>query len=254
VDPGEFAAALRDDTALACLMAANSETGVLQPVADAAAACRARGVPLLVDAVQFAGKGALRFADLGADFVAVSAHKVHGPKGCGALLVRDGARWKAPFPSNHEGRRRAGTEALPAIAGFAAAARAAANLTAADHERVAALRDRLERTLTGALEGVEVNGTAPRVPGTSNLHFEGIESDRLLALLDRAGIDASAGSACTASTPQPSPVLLAMGRSRRDALSAVRFSPSRFTTPEEIDRAVAATIESVETIRAGARR
>lgn len=254
VDPGEFAAALRDDTAVACLMAANSETGVLQPVAETAAACRARSVTFLVDAVQAAGKVALDVRALGADLVAVSAHKVHGPKGAGALIVKDGARWKPPFPSNHEGNRRAGTEPLPAIAGFATAARAAAALTPDDHAHVAELRDRLERALTGALDGVSVNGTAMRVPGTSNLHFDGIESDRLLAMLDRAGVDASAGSACSASTPQPSPVLLAMGRSRKDALSAVRFSLSRLTTSAEIDAAIAATIEAVETLRTGARR
>lgn len=254
VDPDEIAAALRDDTGLACLMAANSETGVLQPVREAAALCRARGITFLVDAVQAVGKSEFRFADSGADLVAVSAHKVHGPKGVGALIVRDGARWKPPFPSAHEGRRRAGTEPLPAIAGFAAAAQSAAALTEADHARVAELRDRLERAITGALDGVLVNGTAPRVCNTSNLQFEGIESDRLLAALDAAGIDASGGSACSTSAPEPSHVLLAMGRSRRAALSAVRFSLSRFTTRAEIDRAVAATIECVETLRASSRR
>ena len=254
VDPSEFTAALTDDTAVACLMAANSETGVLQPVAEAARACRERGIVLLVDAVQAAGKVPFDFAALGTDLAAVSAHKIHGPKGVGALLVRDGCAWKPPFPANQEARRRAGTEPQPAIAGFAAAARAAAALTGEDHRRIADLRDRLERALTGALDGVRVNGTAPRVPGTSNLHFEDMESDRLLAVLDRAGVDASAGTACSAPAAQPSPVLLAMGRSAKDALSAVRFSLSRLTTDEEIDRAIAATIESVETIRATSRR
>ena len=254
IDAEEFVAALGDDTALACLMAANSETGVIQPIAETAAACRARGVPLLVDAVQAVGRTAFDFHALGADLAAVSAHKVHGAKGAGALVVRDGARWKPPFPSSHEGRRRAGTEPLPAIAGFAAAARAAAAMTDDDRARMAELRDRLERTLTGALDGVSVNGGAPRVPNTANLQFDGIESDRLLAMLDRAGVDAAAGSACSSSTPEPSHVLLAMGRSRRDALSAVRFSLSRFTTSAEIDRAVAATIEAVETLRASLRR
>jgi cysteine desulfurase len=254
VDADEFAAALRDDTALACLMAANSETGVLQPVAEAAAACRTSGATLLVDAVQAAGRGPFDFRSLGADLVAVSAHKIHGIKGAGALLVRGGARWKAPFPSSHEGGRRAGTEAIPAIAGFAAAARAAAALTPDDHARVAALRDRLENALTGALESVHVNGTAPRVPNTTNLLFDGVASDRLLATLDRAGVDASGGSACSASTPEPSHVLLAMGRSRKDALSAVRFSLSRLTTDADVDRAVAAAIDAVETLRTAARR
>lgn len=254
VDPEEFLAALRGDTALACLMAANSETGVLQPVGEVAAACRARGVLFFTDAVQAAGRVPLRFSDLGADLLAVSAHKVHGPKGAGALFVREGCGWKAPYPATHEGKRRAGTEAVPAIAGFGAAAVAAAARTPADHAAIAALRDRLERTLSGALDRVVVNGTAPRVPNTSNLRFEGIESERLLALLDRAGVAASAGSACASTTVQPSPVLLAMGQSRQDALGAVRFSLSRFTTPQEIDRAIAASIEAVETLRTTSRR
>jgi cysteine desulfurase len=254
VDPDEFAAAFRDDTAVACLMAANSETGVLQPVAETAAACRARGVAFVVDAVQAVGKAAFDFRALGADLAAVSAHKFHGPKGAGALLVRDGARWTPPFPSSHEAKRRAGTEAIPAIAGFAAAAREASSQTDADRARVAELRDRLERTLSGTLDGVSVNGTAPRTANTSNLHFDGVAGDRLLAMLDRAGVDASSGSACSASTPEPSHVLLAMGLSRQDALSAIRFSLSRLTTGAEIDRAVAAVIESVETLRTSSRR
>jgi len=252
VDPDEFVAALSDDVALACLMAANSETGVLQPVSEVAAACRARGVPFLVDAVQVAGKTPLDVVALGADFVAVSAHKFHGPKGVGALYLRDGARWKPPFPSQHEGRRRAGTEAVPAIAGFAAAARNVA--TTDDLARVAELRDRLETALTNALDGVRVVGSAPRVPNTTNLLFDAIESDRLLATLDRAGVDASSGSACSASTPKPSHVLLAMGLPAKDALSAIRFSLSRLTTSAEIDRAIGATIEAVETLRTTSRR
>jgi len=254
VDADEFIAAFRDDTAVACLMAANSETGVLQPVKEAAAACRARGVPFVVDAVQVAGKAPFDFAALGADLAAVSSHKFHGPKGAGALIVRDGARWTPPFPSSHEAKRRAGTEAVPAIAGFAAAAGEAAALTDADRAGVAELRDRLERVLTGTLDGVRVNGTAPRVGNTSNLHFDGIEGDRLLATLDRAGIDASSGSACSSGAAEPSHVLLAMGLSRRDAASAIRFSLSRLTTAAEIDRAVAATIEAVETLRTSSRR
>ena len=251
-----FAAALRDDTVAAALLWASNETGVLQPVEDAAKACRSRGVSLCVDAVQAAGKVPIDFRVLDADLVAVSAHKVHGPRGVGALLVREGSRWKPPFPSHHEARRRAGTEALPAIAGFAAAARVAASQPPEAWIRVGELRDRLERVLCGALEGVRVNGSAARIFNTSNVVFAGVESDRLLAMLDRAGIDASGGSACSAASPEPSHVLLAMGLPRRDALSAVRFSLSRLTTSDEIDRAAAATIECVETLRrqAGGRR
>lgn len=254
VAAGAVAAAIRPDTALVAVMAANNETGVLQPVEEVAAAARERGVPLLVDAVQAAGKIAGPVSSLGADLTAVSAHKVHGPRGVGALLVRPGTRWRAPWPASHEGGRRAGTEPLPAIAGFAAAARIAAARTPADHARVAALRDRLERAVAGALADVRVNGTAPRVPNTSNLTFAGLENERLLAALDRAGIDASDGSACSSHGPEPSHVLVAMGLSPRDARSSVRFSLGWDTTDAEVDRAVAATIEAVETLRATARR
>ena len=180
--------------------------------------------------------------DRGASVVGGELHDRRGRR-------RGANRDRGRSHGSHEGRRRAGTEALPSIAGFAAAARSASALTMQDHARVTELRDRLERTLTGALDAVRVNGTAPRVGNTSNLHFDGIDSDRLLATLDRAGIDASSGSACSASAPEPSHVLLAMGHSRKDALSAIRFSLSRLTTSAEIDRAIAATIEAVETLR-----
>lgn len=246
----DFADALTDDTCLAALMWANNETGVVQPVEAVARACRERGVVLLVDAVQAAGKLPVDCGALGADLVAVSAHKFHGPAGVGALIVRDGARWKPPFPASHEGRRRAGTEPLPAIAGFAAAAR---ELAGAPHERMAALRDRLERSIVGALGGVTVNGTAARTPNTSNLCFHGLDGDRLLALLDRAGVEVSNGSACSSLSPDPSHVLLAMGLPRADALASVRFSLSRLTRDAEVDHAVAATIETVETLRRSGR-
>ncbi len=245
----DVAAALRDDTALVALMWANNETGVLQPVHDVAALCRARSTALLVDAVQAAGRVPVDFGALGATLLAVSAHKVHGPKGVGALLVRSGGGWRAPFPASHESRRRAGTEPLPLIAGFAAAAAAvAADLDVAT-ARMSALRDRLERVVCGALEGVRANGTAPRVANTCNLEFAGVEADRLVAALDRAGVDVSNGSACSSGSTEPSHVLLAMGRSRREAFSAVRFSLSRTTTQDDMDRAIAAVIESVETLR-----
>jgi cysteine desulfurase len=241
--------ALRDDTALVAVMWANNETGVIQPVDAVAAACRARGVTFVCDAVQAAGKVPLDFRGSGIDLLALSAHKVHGPRGVGALLVRDGARWKAPWPSHHEMGRRAGTEPLPSIAGYAAAARLSAALTHDDHGRVASLRDRLESALVHSLEGVHVNGAGPRVPNTTNLSFDGVESERLLAALDRAGIDASNGSACSSRSPEPSHVLAAMGVGATRARSAVRFSLSRLTTREEIDLAVAATIEAVLNLR-----
>jgi cysteine desulfurase len=254
VSAEDVRAALRDDTALAAVMWANNETGVVQPVAEIAAHCRARGVTFVCDAVQAAGKAPVDFRACGADLVAVSAHKLHAPRGVGALLVRDGARWRPPFPASHEMNRRAGTEPLPAIAGFAAACDAAARAGDAARSAIAALRDRLESSILGALPGVAPNGGGERVPNTTNLAFEGVDGARLLAALDRAGIDASDGSACSSKSPEPSHVLLAMGASAARARSSVRFSLSRLTTRDEVDRAVAATIEAVETIRASARR
>ena len=244
----DVAAAIRDDTALVAVMAANNETGVLQPVAEIGAACRARGVPLVCDAVQAAGKVAFDAKTCGADVVALAAHKMHGPRGVGAIVVRDGARWRAPFPSSHELGRRAGTEPLALIAGWAAAARAAAATADEDRARVASLRDRLESALVHALDGVRVNGSGPRVPNTTNLSFDGVPGDRLLAALDRAGIDASNGSACSSKSPEPSHVLAAMGLAAR-ARTAIRFSLSRDTTADDIDRAAGAVIEAVLQIR-----
>jgi len=254
VRPEAVQGALRDDTALVALHWANNETGVLQPVAEVAAICRESGAVLLVDAVQAVGKVPVDFGALGASLLAVSAHKIHGPKGVGALLVRSGSKWKPPFPAAHEMGRRAGTEHVPAIAGFAAAARAAAADLPQAGPRMASARDRFERVVIGALGEVDVNGTAERVPNTTNLCFRGLESDRLLALLDRAGVDASNGSACSSGSPEPSYVLLAMGLRRRDIGSSLRFSLSRLTTDAEVDRAAAIVIESVETLRRRTRR
>ena len=241
-------AAMRPDTGLVTVHWANNETGVLQPVAEIATLCRDAGVAFLTDAVQALGKVPVDFGALGAPLLAVSAHKVHGPKGIGALLVRTGAAWKPPFPAAQEMRRRGGTEAVAAAAGFAAAVRAlAAEPAAAGH--MEALRDRFERVVVNALGDVRVNGAAARTPNTCNLEFAGLGSDRLLALLDRAGVDASNGSACSAGAPEPSHVLLAMGRSRHQALAAIRFSLSRMTTDDDIDRAISAVIEAVETLR-----
>jgi cysteine desulfurase len=240
--------AIRDDTALVAVHWANNETGVLQPVQEIAAVCRERSVGFLVDAVQAVGKVPVDFGALGAPLLAVSGHKVHGPKGVGALLVRSGAAWKPPFPASQEMRRRGGTEATGIVTGFATALEQLAADTDAP-ARMAVQRDRFERVVMHSLGDVSVNGTAPRTPNVSNLQFDGIDSERLLALLDRAGVDASNGSACSSDSPEPSHVLLAMGRSRRQAGSALRFSLSRFTTDAEIDRAASAVIESVETLR-----
>ena len=246
LDAGRVLAAVREDTALVSVMAANNETGILHPVAAVAEGCRARKVLFHSDAVQAAGKTALPTGAAAPDLLALSAHKIHGPKGVGALIVRRGARWAPwPAPAHHEGGRRAGTENVPGIAGFGAAAEEAVAALPGE-ARVAALRDRFEeRVLAGVRGARRSSAAAPRVPNTSNLLFPGAEGESLVLRLDALGIAVSTGSACTTGSTEASPVLLAMGIPKPEARGALRISLSRFTTEEEIERAAAAVIEVV---------
>jgi cysteine desulfurase len=243
LDADRVLAAIREDTALVAAMWANNETGVLHPVAELAAGCRGKSVPFFTDAVQAAGKVAVDLGAVGASLLTLSAHKIHGPKGVGALIVRRGARWLPwPVQAHHEGGRRSGTENVPGIAGFGAAAEEAKRLLP-EEERVAALRDRLEERVLAAVPGARRStGSAPREPNTANLLFPGAEGESLVLRLDAAGIAVSTGSACTTGSAEPSPVLLAMGIPKRDARGALRISLSRFTTEEEVDRAAAAVV------------
>ena len=191
--------------ALVCLMAANNETGVLHPLAEVAALCAAHGARLHVDAVQLAGRLPLSLAALGADSLALSAHKLGGPKGAGALLLRPGLHLPAMLPGGGQERgRRGGTEALPAIAGLGAAAEAADPARAA---RLAPLRDAIEAGL--GLAGI--GAAAPRLPNTTCLPLSGMAAESRVIALDLAGIRVSAGSACSSGKVGDSPVLLAMG-------------------------------------------
>ncbi len=242
VDTGALAAALGPDTILISVMHANNETGAIQPVAEIAAIARERGIPLHVDAVQTAGKLAFRLADLGADLVAFSAHKLYGPKGVGALYVRRGTRLlPATTGGAQERGLRAGTENVAAIVGFAEAVDLSYAAVEEEGRRIGGLRDRLEREVLASLPGVRVNGTrADRVPGTSNLGFEGVDGESMVLGLDLAGICASTGSACSTGEPEPSHVLLAMGLPPREAQGAVRLSLGLGTTDADIDAAVRA--------------
>jgi cysteine desulfurase len=246
LDPARVLDAVREDTALVAAMWANNETGVLHPVDAIAAGCRERSVPFLVDAVQAAGKVPVDLARVPVSLLTLSAHKIHGPKGAGALVVRRGAPWLPwPAPSSHEGGRRAGTENVPGIVGFGAAAEEALRLLPGE-DRVGALRDRLEERILAAVPGARRStGGAPRIPNTSNLLFPGAEGESLVLRLDAAGVAVSTGSACTTGSTEPSPVLLAMGIPRKVARGALRFSLSRFTTEEEVDRAAAAVAAAV---------
>jgi cysteine desulfurase len=252
IDADALAASLQPDTVLVSVMHANNETGVIQPVDRIAALTRARGIALHVDAVQTAGKLPGRLADLGADLVAISAHKLCGPKGVGALYVRRGTPL-APLITggSHERGLRAGTENVAAIVGFAAAMELACAEAGAEGTRLGALRDRLEREVVAAVPGTLVNGVlASRVPNTSNMAFEGVDGESVVLGLDLAGVCASTGSACSTGEPEPSHVLLAMGLTPREAQGAVRLSLGRGTTGAGIDAAVRALVETIARLRA----
>lgn len=232
--------AIRPDTALVSVMAANNETGVLQPVDEIGRLCRRRGVLFHTDAVQFLGKLPFRFRDLPVDFASVSSHKLGGPKGVGALLVRKGVKLRPLVTGGGQERRlRPGTENLPGIVGFGKAAELADQEVADEAPRLAALRDRLERGVSRIAPGARPNGArASRLPNTSNVSFSGLDGETLLVSLDLEGVAVSTGAACNAGAAEPSHVLLAMGRSHEDAAASLRFSLGRTTREADIDEAL----------------
>jgi cysteine desulfurase len=230
-------AALQRDTALVSMMYANNESGVIFPIAEAAAIVGARGIPFHTDAVQAVGKLSINLADLPVDYLALSGHKLHAPKGVGALYVRRGVKFRPFLLGGHQERgRRAGTENVAAIVARGKAAERAAAHLAEETTRVRALRDRLEAGLLSAVPDAVVNGDCEnRIPNTLNIAFKHIEGEAILLLLDRMGVCASSGSACTSKSLEPSHVLRAMGVPFTHVHGSVRFSLSRYTTQEEID-------------------
>jgi cysteine desulfurase len=257
-------AALRRDTRLVCLMLANNEVGTLQPVAEVAAVCRARGILLLCDAVQAVGKVPVDVARLGADFLVLGAHKFGGPLGAAALWMRDGVEIDCLLVGgSQERRRRAGTENVPAIVGLGMAASLArlevgevdvpgkdAGAEAGERPALlAALRYRFEAGLA-AIPGAVVHcRTAPRLPNTSHVAFPGAEGEALLIRLDLAGFAVSTGSACSSGTVEPSSTLLAMGLSAEEALCSIRVSFGASNRPAEVDRFLAALTCEVAALR-----
>jgi cysteine desulfurase len=244
--------ALGPDVALCSLMWANNETGVLQPVAEVARACRAAGILFHSDAVQAAGKVEVSLRSVDADLLSLSAHKFGGPPGTGVLVVRRGIQLEALSPGHQEAGRRAGTPSVPLAEAFALALELAQHGLADSAVRVAMLRNRLERAVLERAPGVRVNGSALRVPNTTNLRFEGVEAEALLIALDLDGIAVSTGAACASGTLQASHVLTAMGLSAAEARSSVRISLGARSTEDEIDRAVDALVRHVTRIRSGA--
>jgi cysteine desulfurase len=226
------------------IQAANSETGVLQPIEKIAAMAAQRGDVLFhTDAAQAFGKLVFQIGGgCGPDAVSISAHKLHGPMGVGALLLREGESRMRPLllGGDQEHGLRAGTQPLALIAGFGAACAGRNRNLVADTARMHSLRDRLEIGVCAALPTVLVNGAAaPRLPNTSNLQFPGIDAMALIALLDAQGVLASQGSACHSRRPEPSHVLIAMGLQEDEAFASVRFSVSPMNTEAEIDAAIA---------------
>ncbi len=250
VDPAAFRAALGPDVALACAMRANNETGVLLPVPDLAAAARDAGVPFLCDAVQAVGKIEVGARTLGADLVVMTAQKLGGVRGTGALVVAPGLPLAPFFGGEQERGRRAGTENLPGIAARGAAIEAAMARRGEESARIGELRDRLEAGLARAVPRTRVNGAgAPRLPNTSSLVFEGCDAEALLIAMDLEGLCASAGSACHSGSTKPSGVLVAMGLSEADARSTIRFSLGWTTTAEDVEAALRTVPPLIERVR-----
>jgi cysteine desulfurase len=238
--------------AVVSVMWANNETGAVQPVERVAALCREHGVRFHCDATQWIGRMPADLGALGADFVSFSAHKFHGPKGIGALVVRSGAHAPPQIVGGPQERdRRGGTENVAGAVGMGVAARAAAEWIARGGPAgVADLRDRFERAVLTAVPDATVHAArAPRLPNTTNIAFPHLEAEALLLLLSERGVAASAGAACSSGSLEPSPVLLAMGVPEPLAHGSVRFSLSRFTTAEEVAWAAATVAECVERLR-----
>jgi cysteine desulfurase len=249
LDIERLESAIRPDTALVTLLWANNETGVLFPIQQIARLTNARKVALHVDAVQGIGKLPLNVGELGVQFLSVSGHKLHCPKGIGALYIHKRTRFTPWLRGSQESARRGGTQNVSSIVALGKAAEIAADHLS-DDGRTKRLRDRFEESILKSVAGAEVNGDREdRLPNTTSIAFEGIESEGALMLLDEGGICCSAGSACTSGSIHPSHVLKAMGFSNHRARSSLRFSFGRFNTDEEVDIASTAVPEVVDKLR-----
>ncbi len=250
LDLGRLEHALRPDTALVTLLWANNETGVLFPIDEISRITQKRKVPLHVDAVQAVGKLPVNAAELGAQFLSLSGHKLHCQKGVGALYVNKRMRFTPWLRGSQEETRRGGTQNVASIVGLGQAAEIASTHIAEESTRVRALRDEFENAMLTTVPGTAINGDREqRLPNTSSIAFEGIESEGALMLLDDRGICCSAGSACTSGSIHPSHVLKAMGFSNDRARASLRFSFGRFNTSEEIATACDVVPKVIEKLR-----
>jgi cysteine desulfurase len=251
VDPEQFRDALRAETVLATIMYANNEIGTIQPIAELGAICRERGILFHSDAVQAGGALPLDVRTLNVDLLSLTAHKFYGPKGTGVLYVRHGTPLMPQINGGgQERRRRAGTENVPGIAGFAEALRLAEEQREAYVEHCRALRDRLIDGILEHIPNTYLNGSrTQRLPNNANMLFEFVDGESLLLLLDQQGFCASAGSACAAGSVEPSHVLTALGIEPDRALGSVRFTAGRPTTVEDIDRLLDVLPAMIERLR-----
>jgi cysteine desulfurase len=254
IDLDDLRAQIDGETALVCVLLANNETGVLQPVVEAAALAHAAGALFHCDAIQAAGRVVLDAGKLGADLMALSAHKFYGPKGVGVLYVKRGTRLEPWLRGGgQEKNRRAGTENVPGIIATGVAAEIARQLLDTEPSRLAALRERLEARLL-ALPGAHRNGSAERLCNTASISFDGIEAESLVMALDLAGLSVSTGAACSAGAIEPSHVLKAMGLAPERIRGSIRLSLGRFSSADEVDLAVQLVAETVERRRTATRR
>ena len=254
LDLAELEAAIRPGTPLVSIMWANNETGVVFPIEKIAEICREKRVLFHTDAVQATGKIPMPLRDSPINFLSLSAHKFHGPKGVGALYVSRQTRFSPLIAGGgQENGRRGGTENVASIIGLGKAAEVALKYLAEGKCNVRSMRDRFEKSVLEAVSGASVNGAgAARLPNTSSLLFEGIESASALLLLDRQGICCSAGSACRTGSQEASHVLRAMNPSSDGARRSLRFSVGRFNTDAQIDRAIEVVPKVIDKLRQSA--
>ncbi|MDP8248662.1 MAG: cysteine desulfurase NifS [Candidatus Tritonobacter lacicola] len=237
LDLAELRESLTEDTAIVSIMHANNETGVIFPIEEIGRIVKSRGIVFHTDAVQTAGKIPIDMSGSTVDLLSISGHKFHAPKGVGALYIRKGTKFHSFLIGGHQERgRRGGTESVPMIIGMGKAAELAAEFLEDENVRVRGLRDKLESELLEKAPSAELNGDRERrTPNTTNISFQYVEGEAILLLIDREGICASSGSACTAGSLEPSHVLRAMGLPFTAAHGTVRFSLSRYNTEDEVD-------------------
>ncbi len=251
VDPDEIRRALRPETVLITVMHANNELGTLQPIAEVGRIAAEADVYFHTDAVQSAGKLPLDVTELGVDLLSISGHKLHAPKGVGALYVRKGTRLRPIlFGGHHERDRRPGTENVAGIVGLGKAAELARARLAEEPKRLAGLRDRLEQSLLAEVPHAHVNGSRTfRTPNTSNITFSFVEGEALVIALDLKGVACSTGAACSSGAVEPSHVLTAIGLPPEEARASLRFSLGRDNTPEDVEFALSVVPRVVEHLR-----